>query len=165
MINYSFDLAFIVSVVDRLTDEQLFVLERCNPEGCSEAIQSYRVSRLICEQLQIGCYGSVTDQINAFKEKMPHYFQADLVKRRRETLEQLILDMVRENEAESRRVIERFTLIITVLVSLPSLSEGMVVMGSLVSQVLHMEIGELPLRPLGVFVWGLLCLLLGGTRL
>lgn len=165
MINYSFDLAFIVSVVDRLTDEQLFVLERCNPEGYSEAVQSYRVGRLVCEQLQIGCYGSVTDQINEFKEKMPHYFQVDLVERRRETLEQLILDMMREGEAESRRVVEGFTFFITVLVSLPSLSEGMVVMGSLVSQALHMEISELPLRALGVFIWGLLCVLLGTTRL
>lgn len=96
---------------------------------------------------------------------MPHYFQVDLVERRRETLEQLILDMMREGEAESRRVVEGFTFFITVLVSLPSLSEGMVVMGSLVSQALHMEISELPLRALGVFIWGLLCVLLGTTRL
>lgn len=161
MINYSFDLAFIVSAIDRAVDEQLFEVEMHGFVELPEAIEAYRRGRLICEQIQIGGYGSVADQIKRFKEKMPHYFQADVVRRRKETLDALLQDEERSNKDDARRLLERVSLVITVFVSLPSLSEGMFIFGELAERIFQLGIDMTVYKAAGVFIWGLLCVYVG----
>lgn len=155
VISHNTDFALIVVSLEKAVKSLSYFTKKYKIVELQDAQKRYNEDLMFLCDIQADCYGSVSEQIAAFKSLMPHYFKPELTEQRLKAIDDNLRAEQEQNQNRLNSMITRIGLLLTIILGLPAITEGLTIIRDLIP---HSDIAHISPYNLGVLGWLILLL-------
>jgi len=92
--NICINVEFVITVLllKKLNNTYTYGMKINKPKDIHIVERQYNLNLMFIADLQVGCYGTVSDQVSAFENMMPHYLKEKVSAQKMEAIDRILLD-------------------------------------------------------------------------
>ncbi len=126
--NISFDTEFALLIVifKKMISADYYISKINSLKDMFALNNEYYRNIIFINEMQEECYGSVTEQVSNFEDKMPFYLKKEITNNKSIALDKLLVQYKQKKEAELQDFVTIFGLIISILFGLPAINETLI---------------------------------------
>lgn len=151
-ISINTEFALIITILKKMISSDYFFSKTSSLKDMFELNNDYYRNIIFINEIQEECYGSVTEQIMAFEEKMPYYLKKEITKEKSIAANKILEQYKQKNESELQYFITLVGLIISVLFGLPAINETLTIIRNILYFIPN-DISYIKLYHLSAIIW------------
>lgn len=151
--------AIIIIVLKYALKEFLYEMLLKKPKAMHDIRREYNVSSMFISELQEGCFGTVSEQIETFERVMPYYLKEDITSNKLKALDNVLNDEETKRRESLQNIIGFGGLMMAALFGLPAIYETLSILRS-ICNFITFDIPMFTLKTASTLVWFIvLCIL------
>lgn len=117
------EFALIIIILKRMNDSDYYFRKINSTSNILKIKEDYYSNIIFINELQEGCYGSVTEQTIAFENMMPHYLKKEITKSKAVALDKILEQQKQKRIDEFQNFLTTGGLILSILFGLPAIKD------------------------------------------
>lgn len=151
-ISVNAEFALIIIILKRMNDSDYYFRKKNSTSNIFKIKEDYYRNVIFINELQEGCYGSVTEQTIAFENMMPHYLKKEITKSKAIALDKILEQQKQKKIDEFQNFLTTGGLILSILFGLPAIKDTfLIIRNSLYS--IPRDIAYISLDGLSLIIW------------
>lgn len=117
------EFSILVLLLKHMNVSYSYGLKVVNPKEIHKIKSTYFLNLMFIADLQMGCYGTVSDQVNEFEKMMPHYLKEKISTQKMEAIDHILSDEENLRQRSIQNFLAFGSVVLTTLFGLPAISE------------------------------------------
>lgn len=151
----SVEFALIIIMLKKLNDCNCYYDMLCQLSNLSKIQKEYNQNTIFINELQEGCYGSVSEQTEFFEKRMCHYLKQDITNKKMAAIDRILKDEEKKKGERFQDFLTVGSFLLTLLFGLPALYETLVIIRN-VFAFFSYNIPVLTLENVSLLLWVIL---------
>lgn len=125
-LNSNCEYAIIANILEKMNNT-IYFLDRLGEESKKQNMTyiEYNENIIFINSIVESCYGSVIEQVEAFKNRMPLYHNVDYYEKKSKALDRILNHKKNEKELQFQKTVSFLGVIFVVLFGLPTINESL----------------------------------------
>lgn len=117
------EFALMIPLLKHLNSTYVYIMKRIKPEDVHDVQMKYNLNLMFISQMQESCYGSASEQVEAFERLMPYYLKEKIVNEKMQAIDRLLKDEESQRYEKLQNFLSISGLIMALVFGLPAIYE------------------------------------------
>lgn len=153
------EFALLIPLLKHMNSAYIYSMKQIKPEEIHEVQTKFNLNLMFISELQEFCYGSVSEQVEAFEKLMPYYLKEKIVTEKMQSIDRILADEESQRYEKLNNFISIVGLIMALVFGLPAIYDTFKILRNLCTFI-TCNIPILTIENTSVGVWVLLIIVL-----
>ncbi|BFL11351.1 hypothetical protein K160097B7_05670 [[Clostridium] hylemonae] len=146
------EFALIIIMLKKLNDYNCYYEMICGLSDLSEIQKEYNHNTIFINELQEGCYGSVSEQTDFLEKRMYHYLKQDIMNKKMTAIDNILRDEEKKKGEKFQEFLTVGGFLLTLLFGLPALYDTLLIIRGVFSFIPY-DVPIITLKNVSLLLW------------